>query len=147
MTDSIAKLDDVQVTAVTLYGEARSEPVEGQIAVASVIRNRVGKRFGKTFRDVCLAPWQFSCWKVEGGKKNHERVMALVERLAKGETVEEQPYKQCAFVAYGIVHHWLNDSVAGADHYHTAAMQPRPKWAQKAVPLKQIAGHVFYRLG
>ena len=58
-----ARLSDLEVTLVTLFGEARGEPVEGLIAVGSVIRNRVkAARFGSTYRAVCLARWQFSCW-------------------------------------------------------------------------------------
>lgn len=147
LTELIASLDDTQVVAVTLYGECRSEPIEGQVAVGCVIRNRVGKRFGKTFREVCLAPWQFSCFKPEGGKANYKKVLQLVELLARKEAVTDQPYKQCAYVAYGIVKDWIKDSVKGADHYHTAALTPRPAWAQKATPVIQVKSHVFYKLG
>ena len=44
-----ATLDDAQVIALTLYGEARGEGVEGRIAVANVIRNRLTSgRWGET---------------------------------------------------------------------------------------------------
>lgn len=53
----------------TVWGEARGEGAPGQIAVAWVIKNRVdrfpGSWWGKTYKDVCLHPWQFSCWKLE----------------------------------------------------------------------------------
>jgi N-acetylmuramoyl-L-alanine amidase len=142
--EQLAALDDVKVVAVTLYGETRSEPIDGQIAVANVIRNRMGERW-KTYRDVCLAKLQFSCWFPEGGKANHKRVLALVERLAKGEAVDEHPYKQCAYIAYGIVHGWIKDDPTnGSRHYHTVNLTPRPKWAQSKVPVAQKGHHVFY---
>lgn len=56
----------------TVWGEARGEGYVGRAAVAWVIRNRVdrypGAWWGKTYQDVCLHPWQFSCWKLETDK-------------------------------------------------------------------------------
>lgn len=54
-------LTDIQLIAVTLYGEARGEPPEGKRAVAEVILNRAQK-WGKTIKNVCLAKNQFSCF-------------------------------------------------------------------------------------
>ena len=34
------RLTDVQILALTLFGEARSEPIEGIVGVGCVIRNR-----------------------------------------------------------------------------------------------------------
>ena len=49
------------VVIETICYEAMSEPLEGQVAVARVIRNRaVNRRL--TFEEVCLQPYQFSCW-------------------------------------------------------------------------------------
>lgn len=55
---------DIDILARTIYGEARGEPWEGKIAVAWVVRNRAerGGWWGDTIREVCLKPWQFSCW-------------------------------------------------------------------------------------
>lgn len=147
-------LSDVHVLACTLYGEARSEPTEGILAVACVIRNRVktdiksdGKPdwWGEGYRGVCLAPKQFSCWLPEGGEGNHKKLAELVAALKVG-PVNDHRYKECAWIATGIVNDWGRDITKGADHYHVASMQPRPAWAQSVVPIKQVAGHVFYRL-
>jgi len=57
-------LDKVDVLTRTVYGEVRGESEAGQAAVAWVIRNRVAKgraQMGKTIKDVCLKPSQFSC--------------------------------------------------------------------------------------
>ena len=58
---------DRDILARTLWGEARGEGFDGQIAVAWTIRNRVfdGKAkswWGEGYAEVCLKPWQFSCW-------------------------------------------------------------------------------------
>lgn len=57
-------LDDKQLTALTIYGEARGETKAGKIAVCSVILERVDHRNwdGKTIQEVCLWPYQFSCF-------------------------------------------------------------------------------------
>lgn len=51
-------------TAVrTLWQEARGEPPVGREAVAHVIVNRLKSgRWGHTYGQVCLAPFQFSGW-------------------------------------------------------------------------------------
>jgi len=58
------KLDDKQIMGLTIYGEARGEPDEGKIAVGSVILERVDKKswMGKSIQEVCLKPYQFSCY-------------------------------------------------------------------------------------
>jgi len=62
--ESFGALDDKRIMALTDYGEARGEKREGQIAVGSVILERVEHRGwdGKTIQDVCLMPGQFSCF-------------------------------------------------------------------------------------
>lgn len=147
-------LSDIQVLACTLYGEARSEPTEGIIAVACVIRNRVkvdlgndGKDdwWGEGYRGVCLKPAQFSCWSPEGGEGNFKKLEGLVNAL-KSKAATDARFKECAWIATGIVNDWCRDLTNGADHYHVAGMMPRPAWAQTSVPVKQIAKHVFYQL-
>jgi hypothetical protein len=58
------KLDDKQIMGLTIYGEARGEIDEGKIAVGTVILERVDKQgwMGKTIQEVCLKPYQFSCY-------------------------------------------------------------------------------------
>lgn len=58
---------DRDLLAWTLWGEARSETLAGQIAVAWTIRSRVndGKAkswWGEGYAGVCQKPYQFSCW-------------------------------------------------------------------------------------
>ena len=49
------------IIAKTLYAEARSERVEGIVAVATVIHNRANGNYQKAIKE-CLKPKQFSCW-------------------------------------------------------------------------------------
>ena len=64
LLDIFGKLDDKQLLALTIYGEARGESRSGKIAVGSVILERVEHRGwdGDTIHEVCLMPYQFSCY-------------------------------------------------------------------------------------
>jgi spore germination cell wall hydrolase CwlJ-like protein len=141
----VAQLDDAQVCIVTLYGEARSESLDGIVAVGNVVRNRVADgRWGSTYRAVCLAPWQFSCWNPAGGSRNYDRVATLVRSLAAGEA-SDPVVRELTYLAHGLIRPgWLRDNVQGATHYHTATLTPRPAWARTVAPVVQRGSHVFY---
>ncbi|MCK5612089.1 cell wall hydrolase [Candidatus Pacearchaeota archaeon] len=52
---------DIHCIAQTVYHEARGEPILGQVAVASVVMNRVNhERWGKDVCSVVFAPHQFT---------------------------------------------------------------------------------------
>lgn len=53
--------DDDLIAIETICYEAQTEPYEGQVAVASVIRNRMEKR-NKTAEQVVKRKRHFSCW-------------------------------------------------------------------------------------
>ena len=159
----IDTLTDLQILALTLFGEARSEPIEGIVAVGCVIRNRVnsdlsrrsaavslrakGDWWGERYRGVCLAPYQFSMWHRFPGKdgvdRNYDKVVAMATRLAREES-GGSAIDECAWVAEGIYRNALRDRVKGSTHYHTVTLRPRPAWAQRKVPRLQVGNHVFY---
>ncbi len=144
----LAPLPDDAILGLTLYGEARGEPIEGLIAVGCVIRNRVKdakRRWGTDYRATCLQKAQFSCWAPVGGPANHQTVIDGADLLLTSGPVPSQ-LEQCAWVALGISRGALLDTVRGANHYHTVAMKPRPTWAQSFVPIVQIAHHLFYKM-
>jgi len=52
---------DIEALACLVYGEARGEPFEGQVAVAAVVLNRVdSNQFGKTIGEVIFEPGAFT---------------------------------------------------------------------------------------
>lgn len=148
--ETIAALSDQQVVALTLWGEARSERIEGRIAIACVLRNRVTtqrRAFGWTLRGACLKPWQFSCWLDAGGRANH----ALVMDAARGLIVERPlpvRLRECLWIADGLIRDQFQDTVRGATHYYSpAGMVPRdrvPEWARGRVPVVVVGHHRFY---
>lgn len=154
MTDAhraVAVLTDPQILTLTLWGEARNQGVLGQIAVGCVIRNRVDDgRWGRSYADVCLAPWQFSCHRPEGGKANYDAVLAHAERMATQQTLpDDLMLRQCAWVAQGIIGQWIADITHDATHYYSpSAMRPKgavPAWAQGQVPVAAFSDHIFFR--
>lgn len=146
----IANLSEQQVVALTLFGEARAEAIEGRIAVANIIRNRVkaqNPRMGLTPKQVCLKRWQFSCWIPEGGRANHETVLDAARSVFAG----ERPgpiLRECLWIADGLLREQFRDTVSGATHYYApAAMRPagsRPPWVEEKQPVAVIGGHLFY---
>ncbi len=142
----VPQLTEPQRVSATLYGEARREPIEGLVAVASVIRNRVQKGgwFGTSYSDVCLKAHQFSCWSPAGGAKNYQRLLAFVQFLTRHVPVTNGAERQCIGVALCVMQDYFNDNVKQSTHYHVATMAPRPSWAQGVTPAVQKGGHVFY---
>jgi len=149
---------DLFVMALTLYGEARGLPEEGQTKVAWVIRNRaerkqfVGSQFGTPgcVTTVCLAPWQFSCWNV-----NDPNSRVLNDRLRRFDdlvTPEPMGMTTQLKVARDVLEGLVPDPTNGADHYHTIAAPSwattwPPEWANEYKVTARDpddSGHIFY---
>lgn len=144
----LSPLPDDAILGLTLYGEARGEPIEGIIAIGHVIRNRARDakaRWPSNIRQVCLQKAQFSCWSPDGGSANHEAVLAAAQTIMLKEKAPAM-LEQCAWVALGISGNALVDNSKGATNYHVATLNPRPSWAQSFVPVTQKGAHVFYKM-
>lgn len=148
MTDAevIAALNAPQVLALTLYGEARGERIDGRAAVACVVRNRVeAARYGADYKAVCLAPLQFSCWAPKGGSLNYETVLQAA-RLVKNGKVTSGALRECLWIAQGIVDYHVQDITRKATHYITRDLWETrpPKWTLGLTPVIGIGAHVFF---
>ena len=142
----VEKVNEGQRVAACLYGEARSEPVQGIVAVANVIRNRVRQpeRFGHSASDVVCAPWQFSMWHPKGGERNYQRVLTLMQSFAEGKQITDLAARECVGIAQLMLGDYLRDSVKGSTHYLSTKLTERPAWALGHVPAVQVGGHAFY---
>lgn len=144
-----AALSDREALICTLLGEAAGEPVEGQIAVASVIRNRAThpRWWGNGYAAVCLKDHQFSCWWEDNA--NTGRVYGLALQLLEGQPIGNAGVvPQLAWIAEGIIGQQLLDRSHGADHYVTATLygsMKAPAWA-RAPHIAKVGGHVFFNL-
>ena len=120
--------------SAAVYYEARSEPIDGQRAVAQVVLNRVRDRAFPA--SVCRVVYQrsagvcqfsFAC----DGSTAHPlepRAWAVAEAIAKA---------ALAGSVYA--------PVGSATHYHTTAIFPW--WAPSLARVGVIGSHVFYRWG
>lgn len=155
MTDAEVKagLSELHAVGLTIYGEARSEQIEGKVFVGCVIRNRFAtpRRFGDSYSKVCLAKSQFSCWWLFGGRANYDHVM-LRARLFVGDYAErpagvmDTALAESIFVAEGIIGGQLQDRARSATHYITKALWKAapPLWAQGKTPVVECGSHVGF---
>lgn len=132
------------ILARTLFGEARGEyhRMEGGlsalIAIGNVVMNRVSQKswYGANISDVCLKPWQFSCW--NKGDPNY--------LLIKSRVMDDPLYFVCQDVAMAVMSGQWPDLTGGADHYHAIDLLQLPPWARRREPIRKIGRHLFYKL-
>jgi N-acetylmuramoyl-L-alanine amidase len=140
---NLADLPDRIVLALTIWGESRSEPVEGQIAVACVVRNRL-KKAGqpvKHWKDICLAPLQFSCFNPDD--PNFEKVQKAADMAMTALPTPE--LLQAMWIADGVIAGKVIDNTLGSTHYLTSALfaSKPPAWAMGQTPTVTIGHQVF----
>lgn len=140
-------LTPVQAGALTVYGEARNQPVSGLQAVLSVIRNRVNLgKWGPTWAQTVLAPMQFSCWNDDD--PNSSILYDLSRSLLSPSTVlraANPVLDVCLMMAERMVENIYTSNVGGSTHYYAPAAVSMPKWAAPpARRVTMIGGHAFY---
>ena len=129
----LVALSDKEILALTIIGEGRGEPIEGQVAIGCVCRNRLHTNPGKyhNYHDVCLAREQFSCWNTDDS--NYALLMDIAAKWTEGEVLNDPYIRQCQLVASGVVDWAITDNTKGAQDYLTAKLfnsPDRPKWAK-----------------
>jgi N-acetylmuramoyl-L-alanine amidase len=136
---------DRTIVRLTLYGEARNQPVMAMIGVLWVIRNRrtLG-HWGPKYSDVCLAPYQFSCW----NENNPNRVILkkYLDLYEKGLPLPyDPPLDVCGFLVDKLLQGVLKDPTMGATHYYATSLDPAPHWSKPPAHRTTILGaHAFY---
>lgn len=130
--------NEVRLLAATAWGEARSEGEAGMRAVAHVMVNRIGDRFGENLATVILSPKQFSVW--NRGDPNRRAVMNLARDPSSVATDPE--WIVADRVAREVLSGQSIDPTDGALFYHTRAV--RPRWARVGEGRQVIGQHVFY---
>lgn len=135
-------IGDRTAIALTLWGEARGERVEGRIAVACILRNRLRlgrSHWGRTYVDVCLSPYQFSCWNEDD--PNHKLLIDLADQVEGGLIPDR--LTECLWIADGLIADTISERVGACTHYHADSMTP-PNWAKDKTALHTIGHHLFY---
>ena len=118
--------------ARALYFEARGESLEGQVAVAEVVLNRVDSpRWPATICEV-----------VEEARRDSCQFSFMCD--GKPETVANaQAWGRAAKIARAMIDGAPRRLTAGATHFHAGFVSPR--WAQVFTRTAEIGGHQFYR--
>ncbi len=115
--------------ASAVYFESRGEPLEGQLAVAEVIINRMRSgRFRDTICNVVKQPSQFS----------------FVRRGVIPEANRSSAAWQRAVAIAHIAMNNLHD-VTGEDSLFFHATYVSPAWGRPARRIARIGNHIFYR--
>ena len=128
--------DERELLARTIQAEAGGEGYDGMLAVGAVIGNRArsGKYGGTSFRDVILAPGQFSAWNGVTGYAGGKGALNM-DRIT--------PSEHALRVADQILAGGYNDPTGGATHYYNPAAAT-PKWGKDAGGnWQQIGNHIF----
>jgi spore germination cell wall hydrolase CwlJ-like protein len=113
--------------------------MEGKLAVAWVVRNRVDDvRWPDTYEDVILQPWQFSCW--NPGDPNHHGVL---KALHASWNFVDPAWRECRYAAMGVISSWVRDLTKGANHYNTLGCDP--KWDDRMKLMVVIGHHEFFK--
>lgn len=138
-------ISPIETLGLTIIGEARGEPVEGQVAVGCVIRNRLyhNPEKYKSYKDVCLEPSQFSCWNPVD--PNYGMLLDLAIKLINNQTITDLYLRQCLFVAQGIANNDIRDNTHGALNYLTSSLfnlHP-PSWAKNPKKMITYGKQVF----
>lgn len=146
--DVLKSLSDRESLGLTIIGEARGEPIEGQVAVGCVIRNRLHNSPAKykNYHDVVFEHLQFSCWNEHDS--NYPYLLDLAKKMVDGTEITDPHLRQCFWVAQGIIDWIIIDNVAGAINYLERSLYDKGtvKWAKNAKHQVTYGNQVFFTL-
>lgn len=147
---TFSHLDDKQLMALVIYGEARGELQAGKVAVGSVILERVDHRDwdGKTIHEVCLCPYQFSCLLPADPNFN---ALKLIADDWDTKSMRSMAMSECYNVAVGLIDNLiLRNSEIEKSHccqYVTTAYRKvakKNRWWDSMKLVAIIGAHEFY---
>lgn len=123
---------EFECLAKALYFEARGEPIDGQVAVAEVVLNRVeNPRYPETICEVVHEARTRSC-----------QFSFMCD--GKAETVTNAAaWTTAAKIARAMIDGAPRRLTGGATHFHADFVSPF--WARHFAKTAEIGGHLFYR--
>ncbi len=140
LAENVHFSNDIEITAeirclaMNIYFEARSESVQGQLAVGHVVMNRVSDaKFPNT---VCKVIHQ-------GGQKRRNRCQFSWWCDGKDDVPRnKQSWRASVRLAHEINNGWTTDPTGGALWYH--ATYVKPYWRRAFAVGPEIGRHIFY---
>jgi spore germination cell wall hydrolase CwlJ-like protein len=125
---------DLECLSAAVYFEARSEPAEGQRAVAQVVLNRVGRPGYAA--SVCGVVYQ----RASGGRGCQFKFVCDGSMAARR---EQGAWMAARRIARAVIDGDILASLRGATFFHTRSV--KPDWSSRMVRVAQIGAHIFYR--
>ena len=135
----IPEINDDQIIAATLIGEAGGEPNKGMIAIKNVLDNRSSKK-GTSAAGEALRPKQFSMWnaatKDVSSKSDYDPnvINSIIDRYTSHEKWND---------ALSIARKALNDVTKGATFYYAHNKIKPPYWTKGWKQTVVIGNHTF----
>jgi N-acetylmuramoyl-L-alanine amidase len=141
------KIDAAQAKclATTIYGEARGESEQGQVAVAYTVMNRAVNR---TLCQVALAHKQYSIF------NNNPELRAAATSLhinpKQKNIIDQQSWDRAVKVANMVIQRAVKDPTNGATHYLAPIVMKAkhyryPRWSKEYKLVAVIDGHKFFK--
>lgn len=143
-------LSDAQLLALTIYGEARGETVDGQIAVGTIVLERVehGGWYGSNIHEVCLKKYQFSCF--NEFDKGYGKILHIAENWDEA-IATNFSLMGCHALAVGLLAGKIPRTQALADSHAKNYLNPtyaaptKEKWLGKGMNIvATIGNHEFF---
>jgi hypothetical protein len=132
---------NLDIIAATLWGEARGESKQGQIAIYNILKNRARKSGGTSLKQIaaeCLKPYQFSYWNDKGFLKD--------PKCAKG-SLGVEPKELTEFK--NLVNSNPSNNIGQSTHYvNKKYATTKNKWWENKEKFKfitKIGDHEFYQ--
>ncbi len=126
--------DEARCLAQAVYFEARSEPLEGQLAVAQVVLNRVRSPYWPD--RVCAVVF-------EGEQRRHRCQFSFACDGRSDNPKNRRAWRLAKMVALVALDGLWRDVTGHATHYH--AVYVTPAWRAAMAPTVRYGHHVFYR--
>ena len=124
-----------QCLSEAIYYEARGETVQGQLAVAEVVLNRVRHR---AYPDsICGVVYQ-------GSERGRGCQFTFTCDGSKNRPMQGRAWERSEMAARHALMGFSAPVTSAATHYHTVAVSP--VWSNALVPTRQIGVHLFYRM-
>jgi N-acetylmuramoyl-L-alanine amidase len=142
---TFGNLTDYQLMALTIYGEARGEKYEGKVAVGSVILERVDHRDwdGKNIHEVCLMPYQFSCFLPDDP---NFQALKLIADDWDNKIKQSQSLRDCLNITGLLLTQSINRTPEIAKYHATQykTIKCEAAWSKKMKLVATIGNHTFY---
>jgi len=134
-------LEGLACLALNIYHEARDQPIEGQVAVAQVVMERVkSDKYPNSICEVVMQGPTYS-WSINYPIKHRCQFSWYCDGLSD-RPKDMTAYLNSVDVAEKTLH-GLKDVVKGSMYYHSTKVNPW--WAKYKIRVRQIGDHIFYK--